>query len=333
MLRIASFNVNGIRAVDRRGFRRWLAEAGCDVVALQELRCGPRDLPEGVFGDYHLAADHGVLAGRNGVCVLTRHPPAAIRAWGREILAGQGPDIRHAAPDHGSTLSRELARHRDEGRYLEVDLAEAPVTVASLYLPKGGLPARLQKVGRVRGVPDGGAAYTRKQRFMTGFARYLDRTRLAARAKGREFLLLGDLNIAHTHLDVAAWRRNQMSDGFLPEEREWFGALLNPRTLRDVVRDLHPDEPGPYSWWSWLGTTYQRDAGWRIDHHLATPKLARTAGTVRVDKEIDGVRLSDHAAVVVDYACPVTRLGDEDAGHGDEGADRVGASTRPTETC
>ena len=304
MLRVATFNVNGIRAADRRGFRRWLAESECDVIALQELRCGARDVPEGVFGEYHVAVDHGVLAGRNGVAVLTREPPAAVRAWGREVLTGVGADVVPRAPDSGPTLSRELARHRDEGRYLEVDLAGAPVTVASLYLPKGGLPAHLQNLGRMRGAPDGGAAHARKTRFMTGFARYLTRTRLTAKGKGREFVLLGDLNVAHTRHDVAAWRRNQSSEGFLPEEREWFGSLLGPRTLHDVVRDLHGDQPGPYSWWSWLGTTYERDAGWRIDHHLATARLARSARRVRVDREIDGVRLSDHAAVVVDYDLP-----------------------------
>ena len=303
MLRVASFNVNGIRAADRRGFRQWLGRAGCDVVGLQELRCRPADLPDGVFDGYHLTADHGLLPGRNGVALLTRRPPLAVRAWGREIRCGTG-DPSTARPDEGPALTRELTRHRDEGRYVEVDLAEAPVTVASLYLPKGGLPAHLQQPGRTRGAPDGGAAYTRKMRFLDGFARYLTRTRLAARSRGREFLLLGDLNTAHTRHDVAAWRRNQRSDGFLPEEREWFGSLLGPRTLHDVVRRVHGDRPGPYTWWSWLGTTYERDAGWRIDHHLATPALARAATSVRVDREAGGVRLSDHAAVVVDYDLP-----------------------------
>ena len=120
-------------------------------------------------------------------------------------------------------------------------------------------------------------------------------------ADGREFLLTGDLNVAHAPADVANWRRSNQVEGFLPEEREWLGAQLSPRTLVDVVRRLHPDAEGPYSWWSWLGRAYEKDAGWRIDYHLATPKLARAARSAVVDREHHGVRLSDHAPVVVDY--------------------------------
>ncbi len=304
MLRIASVNVNGIRAAHRRGFGDWLATRGCDVVTLQEVRAPLDKLPMDAFGDYHVVYEPGQLAGRNGVAVLTREQPAAVRTWDADVLVrGPGEDHLHTepAPDRVS-LARGLARHAHEGRYVEVDLAEAPLTVASLYLPKGGLPAHLQKPGRMREAPDGGARYERKMRFMAAFARQLTRTRRAALAAGRELLLTGDLNVAHTEQDVARWRSSRQAEGFLPEEREWVGSLLSPRTLVDVVRSVHPDADGPYTWWSWLGQAYARDAGWRIDYHLATPRLARTAESAEVDREHRGVRLSDHAPVVVDYA-------------------------------
>ena len=66
-----------------------------------------------------------------------------------------------------------------------MDLADAPVTVASLYLPKGGLPAHLQRPERMREAPDGGAHYERKMRFLAGFSRQLTSARRAARAGGR----------------------------------------------------------------------------------------------------------------------------------------------------
>lgn len=302
MLRIASVNVNGIRAAHRRGFGDWLATRGCDVVALQEVRAQALKLPDGAFGDFHVALETGTLPGRNGVAVLTREPPAAVRTWSGEALLGDpdGELTAVPAPDR-VPLARGLSRFVAEGRYLEVDLADAPLTIACLYLPKGGLPAHLQRPERMREAPDGGAKYARKMQFMDGFARYLTRTRRAAAADGREFLLMGDLNIARTRQDLAAWRRNQQTDGFLPEEREWLGAQLSPRTLVDVVRRLHPEEDGPYSWWSWLGQSFAKDAGWRIDYHLATPHLARAAVRAVVDREHHGVRLSDHSPVVVDY--------------------------------
>lgn len=285
--RIATANINGIRAAHRRGFADWLATRDCDVVTLQEVRCPVEALPEGAFGDYHAAYDAGEIAGRNGVAVLTREPAAAVRTW--------------SVPDPDRPLPRALRKHATEGRYVEVDLADAPLTVASLYLPKGGLPAHLQDPGRMREAPDGGAKYDRKMAFMAGFARHLAASRKAAAVQGREFLLTGDLNIAHTRHDVANWRRSNQVEGFLPEERDWLDAQLSPRTLVDVVRRLNPDIDGPYSWWSWLGRAYEKDAGWRIDYHLATPALARVARTAVVDREHLGVRLSDHAPVVVDY--------------------------------
>lgn len=305
MLRIATANINGIRAAHRRGFGHWLAERGCDVIALQEVRAQAEKIPADAFGDHHVALDTGTLPGRNGVAVLTREPPAAVRTWSGTALVGGpasgGPALAEVpAPDH-VPLARGLGPFVDQGRYLEVDLADAPLTIASLYLPKGGLPAHLQRPERMREAPDGGARYARKMGFMAAFSRHLTRTRRAAAAQGRQFLLMGDLNIAHTRQDLAAWRRNQNNDGFLPEEREWLGAQLSPRTLVDVVRRLHPQEDGPYSWWSWLGQSFAKDAGWRIDYHLATPRLARSALRAEVDREVRGVRLSDHAPVVVDY--------------------------------
>ncbi len=297
VLRIATVNVNGIRAAHRRGFGDWLATRGCDVVTLQEVRCPATALPDGAFGDFHATYEPGELSGRNGVAVLTRNPPAAVRTWG--LIAG-----RAAARDERrveTPLPRGLRTHANEGRYVEVDLADVPLTVASLYLPKGGLPAHMQDARRMREAPDGGRKYERKMAFLAGFARYLTAARRSARAAGREFLLTGDLNVAHTRYDVAAWRRSSQVEGFLPEERDWLDAQLSPRTLVDVVRSLHPDTDGPYSWWSWLGTTYERDAGWRIDYQLATPALARTAREAVVDRGHNGTRLSDHAPVVVDY--------------------------------
>lgn len=271
MLRVASFNVNGIRAAHNRGFAAWLTGTNPDVVALQELRCPVASLPDDAWCGYHATYDAGNLPGRNGVALLTRIPPTTVR-------------LGIGAPEFD-----------DEGRYVEIDLDQdgGPLTVASVYLPKAGQrPPDERKLAR-------------KKRFMLAFARYLAQARRAAIASGREFLVMGDLNVAHTPQDLRHWRANRNNEGFLPEEREWLSSILGPRTLHDVVRRLHPQEQGPYSWWRWGGTAFDDDTGWRIDYQLATPGLARTAvrgGSHRPGSY--GERLSDHAAVVVDYAWP-----------------------------
>ena len=272
MLRVATFNVNGIRAASRRGFDAWLAGRGCDVAGLQELRCPTEDLPVAAFGSYVVTYHPGELAGRNGVAVLTRAAPLAVRY-------GFGH------------------RSDDEGRYLELDLdlggGRPALTVGSLYLPKGGAPSA------------GGAElvrYRRKMRFLASFRAYLTRARRQAATSGRQFLVMGDFNIAHTPLDLTNWRSSQRAAGFLPEEREWFSSILGPRTLVDVVRRQHPDVPGPNSWWMWREPAFSADTGWRIDYQLTSPDLARTVTSAGTDREARYAdRISDHAPVVVDY--------------------------------
>lgn len=264
---VTSFNVNGIRAARRRGFDDWLAD----------LR---RRTTQFLKSD-----DVGSIPGRNGVALLTRHEPAAVRSWA-------------AVPPK----ARGLGAYSDHGRYIEVDLADRPLTVACLYLPKGGLPAHLQRPGGMRAEMDGGAKYKRKMAFLAGFARELDRNRLAAARAGRDFTLIGDLNVAHVEHDVTNWRAARKMEGFLPEEREWFSSLLSPRRLVDVVRQTHGDQPGPLTWWSWAGESFSKDVGWRVDHQLASPALARRAEAVWVDKEPSpDARLSDHAPLSVRY--------------------------------
>ncbi|GAB20203.1 putative exodeoxyribonuclease [Gordonia effusa NBRC 100432] len=280
---VASFNVNGIRAARRRGFDNWLATQSPDVVALQELRCPPSEV--GDFAGYTASVDAGSIPGRNGVAILTTTPPDAVRTW-----------ITHPPRARGL---REFASH---GRYIEVDLADRPLTVGCLYLPKGGLPAELQLAGSMREQPDGGAKYARKKRFFAAFARELDRNRLSALHSGREFLLVGDLNVAHTQYDVTNWRPARKMDGFLPEDRAWFDSLLGKRRMVDVVRRIYGDRPGPLTWWSWAGQSFAKDVGWRVDHQLATPALAARASAVWVDKEdAPDLRLSDHAPLMVRY--------------------------------
>lgn len=272
LLRVASFNVNGIRAAQRRGFSDWLGDRRPDIVAVQEMRAPANHVPEGVFGDLHVAYHPGNLPGRNGVAIASRVAPTAVR---------QGFGNRIFDP---------------EGRYIEVDLdlPGRPLTVGSLYVTKGA-----PVVGPEADLPK----YRRKMRFLASFRAYLVAARRRAAREGREFLVMGDFNVAHGRQDLKNWRGAGQKEGFLPEERAWFGSLLGPRTLVDVVRSVHPEAEGPYSWWSWMPGAFDRDSGWRIDYHLASPALARSAVAAGTDREASAdARISDHAPVVVDYA-------------------------------
>ena len=115
----------------------------------------------------------------------------------------------------------------------------------------------------------------------------------------REFILVGDVNIAHQPIDLKNWKGNQKNSGFLPEERAWVTRVTAELQLVDVYRRLHPDTTGEaYTWWSNRGQAYAKNVGWRLDYHLATPAVAEAARGTSIYKDM---KFSDHAPITIDY--------------------------------
>ncbi|WP_329121467.1 exodeoxyribonuclease III [Streptomyces sp. NBC_01465] len=263
MLTVTTVNVNGIRAAAKKGFVEWLGETAADVICLQEVRAEPEQIPE------HVREPEGWH---------TVHAPAAAKGRAGVSLYTRREPTR-VQVGFGS------AEFDGSGRYVEIDLPG--VTVASLYLPSG-------EVGTER--------QDEKIRFMGEFLVYLAGLRERAAAGGREVVVCGDWNIAHQEADLKNWRGNRKSSGFLPEEREWLTQVFGETGYVDVVRGLHPDVEGPYSWWSYRGRAFDNDTGWRIDYQVATAGLAKVAVKAWVERAAThGERWSDHAPVTVAY--------------------------------
>ncbi|NKR73422.1 exodeoxyribonuclease III [Rhodococcus hoagii] len=262
---ITTVNVNGVRAAARKGLIDWLAGSQADVVCLQETRASDEQLHETLAP----ALDQGWH-------VASAEPSAKGRN-GVAVLSRRPADaVRIGFGDD------EFA---DAGRYIEADFDA--LTVGSLYLPTGEAETPKQE---------------QKERFMASFAAHLSASAEAAVAAGRDVLVCGDWNIAHTERDIKNWKGNVKKSGFLPRERDWVGALLAGGAWVDVVRELHPDVDGPYSWWSYRGKAFDTDAGWRIDYHLTTPGLAARAKEARVERAATyAERWSDHAPVTVQF--------------------------------
>jgi exodeoxyribonuclease-3 len=274
---VSTINVNGIRAAIKQrsaenlGLLPWLEATPADVVCLQETRADDERLAHALApvlsNGWHLASAGGDLKGRNGVAVLSRHPIQSVRGLGD---VGAPPAL----------LGGEFALH---GRYVEVDLniGADGLTVASVYVQTGEAGTNRQ---------------LEKERFMAALAHRM------ATLTDRDAVVCGDWNIAHTENDIKNWKGNVKKSGFLPAERQWLTELLASGWV-DVVRVLHPDVPGPYSWWSWRGRAFDNDAGWRIDYQLATPGLAAQASAARVERAAAyALRWSDHAPVTVEYS-------------------------------
>lgn len=251
----------------------WLTARDIDILALQEVRAETDDLTALLGDDWDVVHDAATAKGRAGVAIASRQRAAIHR-------------VAIGADDFDSA-----------GRWLEADyeIDGHEVTVVSAYVHSG---------------EDGTPKQVEKYKLLDGMAERL--TELGA--PGRLAVVLGDLNVGHRTLDIKNWKGNVTRAGFLPKEREYFdrfvGAEDDPSCNAgagygwvDVGRRFAGEVPGPYTWWSWRGTAFDIDSGWRIDYQLASPALAASAISYTVDRAPTyAERWSDHAPVVVDYS-------------------------------
>ena len=164
-----------------------------------------------------------------------------------------------------------------EARYLEARFGS--LSVISLYLPSG---------------TSGEARQAVKMDFLVRFAEHLRRCRLS----GREYIICGDLNIAHRPVDLKNWRSNQKNSGFLPEERAWLDLVFDDIGFVDAFRRVN-SEPEQYTWWSNRGQAWAKNVGWRLDYQIVTPGLANKVLDASIYKR---KRFSDHAPLIMDYS-------------------------------
>jgi exodeoxyribonuclease-3 len=140
-------------------------------------------------------------------------------------------------------------------------------------------------------VPNGGKDYNAKLDFFAKLAEWA----AGVQASGRDLVVCGHHNNAHTDIDVHPRERKPGVIGQRPEERELFNRLLGEHIV-DVGRALHPDDERMFSWWPPWRNMRQRNIGWRIDYILASRSVAERATDCVV---LADVGTSDHAPVVM----------------------------------
>lgn len=259
MFKLTSLNLNGIRSAAAKGLEGWLAQHAPDCICVQEIKGQQADLA-GRFEALAGLRGHFHLAGRKGYSGVGLY----TRREPSDVIAGFGS-----------------AEFDAEGRYVEArfDTAGRKFSVISCYFPSGSSGPERQEA---------------KFRFLAAFYPVLQRL-----TRQREFILCGDVNIAHQEIDLKNWKSNQKNSGFLPEERAWLSRVLDELGLVDVYRRLCPAATGEaYTWWSNRGQAYANNVGWRLDYHLATPATAATALTESIYKK---QKFSDHAPITIDY--------------------------------
>ena len=257
MFRLITLNLNGIRSAADKGFVQWAEQAGADCIGVQEVKA-QADTVEGRFDTLGDLCGHFHYAQKKG-------------------YSGVGLYARKAPSD--VKIGFGSKEFDDEGRWIETrfDTAKKKFSVISCYFPSGSSGPERQEA---------------KFRFLAKMYPHL--VKLKAE---REFVLMGDVNIAHHEIDLKNWKGNQKNSGFLPEERAWLTKLFDKAGLVDVFRTLN-QKPEQYTWWSQRGQAKAKNVGWRLDYHIATSAIA---ATVKREEIFLAQRFSDHAPVVMDY--------------------------------
>ena len=271
-LRVASVNVNGVRAAFRRGMGEWLD--------------GPRRRPPRHAGGARLhRRPAGAARRRVGHPARPRNREGSRRRRDREPQPGEHPPRRarrarlrqRRAMARGRLRGRRPRGHRGE-RLRALGRGRHPEAGREVPVPRrdGGAAARAGRALRAR-------ARGRRPQRRAPHARHpqLEGQREAGRVPARRARLLRPL------------RRGRGRDDY--NRGGGLGWV-------DVGRRFAGEVDGPYTWWSWRGKAFDNDTGWRIDYQLATPALADTVVAYTVDRAATyDARLSDHAPVVVDY--------------------------------
>ena len=259
MFTLSSLNLNGIRSATSKGLEPWLAQLQPDCICVQEVKAQAED----VAGKFETLAD---LSGY-------------FHFAEKKGYSGVGVYTRHTPSD--VIVGYGSAEFDPEGRYVELrfDTPARKLSIISAYFPSGSSGEERQLA---------------KYRFLAEMYPHL-----TALKGQREFVLCGDINIAHQEIDLKNFKGNKKNSGFLPEERAWMTRLLTEAGLVDVYRQLEPTATdAAYTWWSNRGQAYAKNVGWRLDYHLATPALAAGARTHAIYKD---AKFSDHAPITIDY--------------------------------
>ncbi|MGP5287056.1 exodeoxyribonuclease III [Glutamicibacter arilaitensis] len=262
-LRVASVNVNGIRAAYKRNMADWIAARDVDILCLQEVRAPDKILRDLIGEGWHILHAEAKDKGRAGVAVLSRTEPVAVR--------------EHIGEDYFA----------ESGRWVEADFEVngEVFTVVSAYVHSGELGTQKQE-----------DKYRFLQRMNVRLVE-LKSEKDHVLVVGDLNVVHTQKDIKNWKPN------HNKRAGVMDEEIAYFDGFFGPEIgYKDVARELAGDVQGPYTWWSFRGQAFDNDAGWRIDYHMATPALAAKALKSHVDRaSAYDLRFSDHAPLVVDY--------------------------------
>lgn len=266
-MRIISWNVNGIRAVHKKGFFvPFVKKYKPDVICLQETKAqkdqsghqGEIDLK-----DYEEYWNSATRKGYSGTAIFTREKPLSVLLGLPEKIAQK---YKLTDDSYGDPNT--------EGRVIALELKNFYVT--SVYTPNAK-----DDLSRIP---------LRHKKWDPAFLEYMKQLE-----NKKPVIFCGDLNVAHTELDLARPKANMGNKGFTTEERQGIDNIISAGFV-DTFR-MFVKGKGHYTWWSHFANARARNVGWRIDYIFASGKLAKKIKSAGILPQVLG---SDHCPVFLE---------------------------------
>ena len=263
-MKLISWNVNGIRAIHKKGlFVPFVEKYQPDVLCLQETKAEQHqsevDLPD--YEEYWNSAEK---KGYSGTAIFTKDKPIAVINGFPEKIAKKFGLIADAYGDP-----------QTEGRVITAEFKD--FYVVTVYTPNAK-----DDLSRIP---------LRHQQWAPAFLEYMK----DLERRGKPVIFCGDLNVAHTPDDLARPKENEGMKGYTKEEREGIQNMIDGGFV-DTFR-IFTKGNGHYTWWSHFANARARNVGWRIDYIFASSKLAKKVKSAKILPEVLG---SDHCPVLIE---------------------------------
>lgn len=266
-MKLYSWNVNGIRAVDKKGaLAEFIQKEQPDVVCFQEVKAHEADI-DLEFPEYEKYWNSGERKGYAGTAIWSKTKPVGVTFdLPKELVTKYKLDSDHYGNPSG------------EGRVTTVEFDT--FYVVTVYTPNS--KGDLTRLG------------LRHTQWDPAFLTYVSDL-----SKAKPTFFCGDLNVAHTEIDLANPKPNVGKHGFTNEEREGFDKMLEAG-FSDTLR-MFNKEPAQYTWWTHWANARARNVGWRIDYFLASAKAVPFVKKAEIHA---GVMGSDHCPISITIEPP-----------------------------
>lgn len=261
-MKLISWNVNGIRAALKKGFADFLEKQNPDIICLQETKAQRDQVPVD-FPGYIEHWNSAERKGYSGTAIFSKEKPLKVI---NDLVIG-GKKVSNLADKYGDPNT--------EGRVLTLEFEKFFIT--TVYTPNSK--------------PDLSRLDLRHTKWDKAFLEMMQELQ-----KTKPVIFCGDLNVAHTEIDLARPDTNHNSHGFTDQERAGFDNIVNSGFV-DTFRYFYPDKTEAYSWWQAFGKARERNVGWRIDYFCVSAALKPKLKDAGILMDVMG---SDHAPVWVE---------------------------------